>query len=116
MRKDWKYILYISLAFGLFIAVKLISPKTYDWSVTFAHDDKNPYGAYALNELLPGLFPDQKIFHSYKTLYEIKDSLKAKENIIVIGSNFSADKQDTKMLLHHVAQGGSAFISAEYFY
>ena len=116
MRKDWKYILYISLAFGLFIAVKLISPKAYDWSVTFAHDDKNPYGAYAFNDLLPGLFPDQNIFHSYKTLYEIKDSLKDKENIIVIGSNFSADKEDTKTLLHHVAQGGSAFISAEYFW
>src|SRR5688572_16376116 len=116
MGKDWKYILYISLAFGLFVAVKLLSPKKYDWSMTFAHDDKNPYGAYAFNNLLPELFPDQNVLHSYKTLYEIKDSLRGSENIVIIGSNFSADKEDTETLLRHVENGGSAFISAEYFW
>jgi hypothetical protein len=116
MKKDWKYILYISLAFGLFVIVKLLSPKQYDWSMTFAHDDKNPYGAYALNELLPGLFAGKKISHSYKTLYEIKDSLTTAENIIIISSNFSADNEDTNMLLEHVENGGSVFISAQYFW
>lgn len=116
MRKDWKYILYISLAFGLFVIIKLLSPKQYNWSMTFAHDDKNPYGAYALSKLLPGLFPGEKISHSYKTLYEIKDSLAAVDNIIIIGSNFNADKEDTKVLLDHVEKGGSAFISAQYFW
>lgn len=115
MRKDWKYILYISLAFGLFVVVKLMSPKQYNWSVTFAHSDKNPYGAYAYGELLPDLFPGKKIFHSYKTLYELKDSLSATDNIVIIASNFSADEEDTKILLRHVEKGGSAFISAEYF-
>jgi hypothetical protein len=116
MKKDWKYILYISLAFSLFVIVKLLSPKQYDWSMTFAHDDKNPYGAYALNELLPGLFAGQKISHSYKTLYEIKDSLANDENIIIISANFSADKEDTNVLLQHVEKGGSVFISAQYFW
>ena len=68
MRKDWKYILYISLAFGLFVIVKLLSPSNYDWTITFAHDDKNPYGAYAFNKLLPDLFPNRTISHSYKNL------------------------------------------------
>lgn len=116
MRKDWKYILYISLAFGLFVTIKLLSPKQYNWSMTFAHDDKNPYGAYALSKLLPGLFPGEKISHSYKTLYEVKDSLADADNIIIIGSNFSADKEDTKVLLEHVEKGGSALISAQYFW
>jgi hypothetical protein len=116
MRKDWKYILYISLAFGLFVIVKLLSPKKYDWSMTFAHDDKNPYGAYAFSNLLPEVFPDRKISHSYKTLYEIKDSLASADNIVIIGSNFSADNEDTKTLLQHVENGGSAFISVEYFW
>lgn len=116
MRKDWKYILYISLAFGLFVTIKLLSPKQYNWSMTFAHDDKNPYGAYALSELLPGLFPGKKISHSYKTLYEVKDSLTNADNIVIISSNFSADKEDTKVLLEHLEKGGSAFISAQYFW
>ena len=115
MRKDWKYIVYISLAFGLFVGVKLLSPKQYNWTVTFSHTDKNPYGAYAYNRLLPGIFPDKKITNSYKTLYEMKDSLSASDNIVIISTNFSADKEDTKALLQHVDKGGSVFISAEYF-
>jgi len=75
MRKDWKYILYITAAFGLFIVVKLLSPKQYDWRITYSHEDKNPYGAFALNNLLDSFFPREGIHHSYKTLYEIKDSL-----------------------------------------
>lgn len=114
MKKDWKYILYISLAFGLFVVVKLLSPKQYNWSMTFAHEDKNPYGAYAFNALAPGLFGEAKISHSYKTLYELKDSLRSDDNVMIIASNFSADKEDTKVLLKHIAEGGSAFISAQY--
>jgi hypothetical protein len=115
MKKDWKYILYLSLAFGLFVAVKLLSPHQHDWTVTYAHDDKNPYGAYALSELLPGIFPASGIRHTYLTLYEIKDSLKRSGNILSISANFSAGKEDTEALLKHVAEGGSAFISAHYF-
>lgn len=115
MRKDWKYILYISLAFGLFVGMKLLSPKQYNWTVTFAHDDENPFGAYAYSALLPGLFPGQSISHSYKTLYELKDSLEADENIVIVSSIFNADREDTRTLLQHVENGGSVFISAEYF-
>jgi hypothetical protein len=115
MRKDWKYILYISLAFGLFVGVKLLSPKEYNWAITFAHNDKNPFGAYAYSELLPGIFPDKKIDHSYKTLYELKDSLSPADNVVIVSSVFNADKEDTNVLLEHVEKGATAFISAEYF-
>ncbi len=115
MRKDWKYILYISLAFGLFVGVKLMSPKQHNWSVTFAHNDKDPFGAYAYSNLLPGIFPEKTISHSYKTVYELKDSLSADENIVIVSSIFSADREDTRTLLEHAENGGSVFISAEYF-
>ena len=115
MKKDVKYILYISLAFGLFVVVKLISPKQHNWSMTFAHEDKNPYGTFALYNALPDIFLGREISHSYKTLYEIKDSL-ALDNILIISGTFNADKEDTRVLLQHLEQGGSAFISAQYFW
>jgi len=115
MRKDWKYFLYIGLAFGLFLILKLLSPKKYDWTITYSHEDKNPYGAYALNELLPSIFSND-IRHSYKTVYEINDSFKTDTNILILASNFSGDKEDSKILLHHVANGGNVFISAQYFW
>src|SRR5688500_979797 len=115
MKKDGKYLLYISLAIGLFVAVKLISPKQHNWTMTLAHEDKNPYGTFALNTALPDIFSGQAISHSYKTLYEIKDSL-ASDNIVIISGNFNADKEDTRVLLDHLEKGGSAFISAQYFW
>jgi hypothetical protein len=114
--KDWKYVLYVGGAIALFVFVRLIAPKQYDWTVTFAHDDKNPYGAYALSELLPALFTKENINHSYQTLYELKDSLKQEGNFLIISSTFSPEKEDVHALLNHLEQGGKAFISAEYFY
>lgn len=114
MTKDWKYFLYVATAVGLFVVVKLLSPKQHDWTVTFSHEDKNPYGAFALGKLLPQFF-DDNIRHSYQTLYELRDSLKKTDNIIIIASAFSAGKEDCAALLNHVSDGGSAFISAQYF-
>lgn len=115
MRKDWKYILYLTIAFGLFVALKLLSPKQYDWKVTFAHDDKNPYGSYAFDQLLPTLFKGRQINHSYQTIYEIKDSLKRDGNLIIICQHFNSGKEDAKALLRHVSEGGAALIAANYF-
>jgi hypothetical protein len=116
MRKDWKYILYVGLAISLFVVIKMISPKQYDWDITFNHEDKNPYGGYVLNELLPAIFNKGKIEHSFESLYEIKDSLKKEGNLLIIASNFTCDDLDTKALLGFVGNGGSAFISAQGFY
>jgi len=115
MKKDWKYILYISLAFGLFVVVKMLSPRQYDWTITLASEDKNPYGTYALNDVLPDLFPGQEVHHSYLTLYELKDSLHRTGNIFILSQRFGAEEADTKALLNHVSEGGAAFVSANYF-
>jgi hypothetical protein len=116
MRKDWKYIIYVTGAISLFVAVKLLGPKQYDWSVSLAHDDKDPYGTFALNQLLPGLLTDKQIRNSYQTLYELKDSLQPEENVMIFSSRLTCDKEDTKVLLEHAARGGTAFISAQYFW
>lgn len=113
--KDWKYILYVTLAVAVFAGIKLISPKQYNWSVTFAAEDKNPFGGYVLAHLLPSLFPESSIQHSYQTLYEIKDSLKRDGNILIVCSRFQSEDADTRALLDYIHQGGNAFISAQYF-
>jgi len=116
MKKDWKYLLYLSVAIGLFITVKLLSPRQHNWTITYAHDDRNPYGGYALNEVLPSLFEKHTIRHSYQTLYEIKDSLKLAGSILIVCTDFKGHREDAHALLKHVEVGGSAFISAEEFW
>jgi hypothetical protein len=113
--KDWKYITYIALLGGLLVLLLLTKNKQYDWTVTFSHEDKNPYGAFAFNELLPTLH-NQPIKNSYQTLYELQDSLSLTQNLISISSSFAPGKEDTEALLKYVHTGGTAFISANYFY
>lgn len=113
MKKDWKYIAYLAVVIGIFLTVKLLAPRQYDWSISLAHDDKNPYGSYALNEFLPALFETR---NSYQTLYELKDSLRGGENLLILTTTFQPEREDAEALLHFVEEGGSALISAENFY
>ena len=61
MGKDWKYALYLIGVIGIYVLVKLIVPKENSWAVTFAHDDKEPYGTYAFDQLLPSFFKGQSV-------------------------------------------------------
>jgi hypothetical protein len=114
--KDWRYIAYVAGAIGLFLLVKLSSPKQYDWTISLSHDDKNPFGAYALYALLPTQFSGVEVTSSNKTFYELKDSLKNNESLVVLASNFTGDQSDTDVLLEYVAKGGTVFIAAQYFW
>lgn len=116
MKKDWKYILYLSLAFGVFVVVSLLGPMQYDWTPTYAAEDKNPYGAYVLNELLPELFKGRNFIVSNQTMYELQDSLKQGENVLILTHSFRSGKEDAEVLLKHVEKGGSVFIGAQSFY
>lgn len=115
MTKDWKYIVYVGLL-GLLLAFVILSKnKEHDWSLHFSHLSKDPYGTYALKELLPDQLKSQKLIHSYKTIYELKDSIQAQENMLIISSQFSPDLEDAKVLLTLVENGATAFISSNSF-
>ena len=57
MKKDVKYIAYLVIAIVIYLSIKLLSPREFDWRITYHHDDKNPFGAFALGKLLDDLFP-----------------------------------------------------------
>jgi hypothetical protein len=115
MKKDWKYLTYLGILAALLVILMLSKSKQYDWSITFSHEDKNPYGTYALNQLLPAVVKN-KVRNSYQTLYELKDSLQSQENIFILSGSFSPGKEDTEMLLDYAEQGGTLFISANNYY
>lgn len=115
MKKDWKYLTYLGILAALLVILMLSKSKKYDWSITFSHEDKNPFGTYALNQLFPAIV-NSTIRNSYQTLYELKDSLQSQENIFILSSSFSPGKEDTEMLLNYAEQGGTLFISANNYY
>jgi hypothetical protein len=116
LRKDWKYIVYIGLAIALYATVNLLAPKQFNWTVTLAHDDKDPYGTFVFNEVLPSIFEKHEVTLSNQTIYELKDSLLDNKNLVIVASSFSGDKPDSEVLLERVSKGGTVFISASYFW
>lgn len=115
MRKDWKYIAYLSAAIAVYLVIKMMSPHEPDWTVTYYHKDKNPHGTYALSQLIGHLFPGNKIHRSNLTVYEWYDSVSRPVNFISFSTSFAPGKEDVEALLRNISQGGTAFIAAQNF-
>jgi hypothetical protein len=115
MKRDLRYILFLALALNAYIAVKLSGPRELDWTPTYSVTDKDPYGGYIFDQLLRRYFPSPSR-HSYKTLYELKDSLDAGTHVLILAGDFSPGREDSEVILDHVARGGMAFIASHDFY
>jgi hypothetical protein len=103
------------MAISVYLILKLFSPRDIDWTITLHPEDKNPFGMYALNEVIDKLFPQHKIHRNNYTLYELCDTLKRPVNFFSVSTSFGPGAEDTQALLKNIEQGGSAFISAQYF-
>ena len=114
MKKDLKYILFLASGVLLYILVEVFAQKPVNWTVTFSNTDKNPFGAYLIDERMQDLFPGKRIDNVNLTLYELQDSLH--ENMLVLASSFNPSEEDAVALLEMVGNGANAFIAAEYFY
>lgn len=116
MRKDWKYIAYLGIAVVIYLIMTMTGPREFDWTVTFHQEDKNPFGGYALNEVITDVFSKSDLKRTNNTIYELLDSLKSPMTLISFSARFSAGKADTEALLKNVERGGNAFIAANYFH
>ena len=115
MKKTNKNIYLLIGTVVLFVLIHVLSPRQFNWFPSFSAKDKNQFGAYVLNSLLPDLFPGQTISHNNITFYESADSLLAGRNIMALSTNMILEAEDTRTLLNHVDSGANAFLSATYF-
>ena len=113
MKKDLKYILFLSVGMVLYILVELFSPGPLDWTITYSHRDKNPFGSYLLDQGIEDLFPSAPV-NTNLTIYELKDSVF--KNLLILSTSFAPAREDTEVLLERVSEGVNVFIAAEYYY
>ncbi len=114
MTKDWRYIFYIAILVAIFLLVQLSRSKQFDWRVTYASADANPYGTVALQTLLRQ--SGYQLNNSYKTFYELKDSIPTETALFAVARSMSVGTEDTNALLQYVARGGHALLMGDYFY
>lgn len=111
-RKEYIY-------FGLIAAVLILllllraGNAPLNWTKTYSRFDKNPYGSYALHELIGSLFPGSAVSGSNQTIYEITSQLDSGANVLVIADRFWPDDESLKSMLRGVSDGAHYMISAK---
>jgi len=116
VKKEFKYLLLLGVAALIYLGFRLFAPRDFDWRVTFNIEDKNPFGAYVLHELIGDIFPENRIAHSYRTIYELYDTIDTPINFFSLSTRFHASREDVDALLTNVYNGGHAFLASEWFY
>jgi hypothetical protein len=114
MKENRKYILLLIATILLVVAVEWLSPKPINWTATYSQDDKNPFGAYILHDLLPSIFPGKEIQTLDATLYEQDQMEELNEgNYIFIAEDLSLGEEDMDILLRLAKDGNNIFIAAQ---
>jgi hypothetical protein len=109
--KYFWFLILLVVGYGLFEHYR---PRPIDWTSTYSNKDKIPFGTQALYELLPDVFPKQKITSVRLPIYnQLKENkLPALSNYVFVNQNFEIDGNDRSALLGYVSKGNTAFISA----
>lgn len=115
MRKNWKYILVLTLTLVLAVTVDWLSPKPLNWEPSLRKEDKIPFGSYLLFQMLPDLFPGQSVRTASRTIYEENLDTNSTANYVFVSQAFEPGSADVERLLDWVSRGNSAFIAATYF-
>ena len=114
MKRDLKYYMILLLTFLVFILYELNKPKELNWQVSLSKKDKNPYGTYVLNDLLPQLLGEKQLKHSNKTLFELADEENV-ENLFMLCQSFNPDEPDLNALFEMLGSGANVLIASSAF-
>ena len=114
---DRKTIILLGVAAGgilfLLIWINRLNQKQFDWRETYDIQSKEPYGTYAMHQLMSNYFPEK----SFNTLdRNISETLPSKtediSNYVFLGYGWYLDSARTDRLLEFVDGGNNAFIFA----
>lgn len=106
-------IILLAAVLLLFVLVELLLPKPLNWTPTYSHRDKNPFGAYALAQLLPGFLSKEDPYIQSITLYEA-DTFAQQLNVLSFSEDFMPASADVAVLLRRVSEGDHVFVAAHY--
>lgn len=111
MRKgEKKFLIVLIVLFVAYVATDFLAPRPVDWTVTFHHQDKNPFGAYILSERADDLFEgDFEI--SNLTISELSEL----DNLLILAEQAEIAGADYRSLRSKLDSGVHVFIAANQF-
>ncbi|MBA3663351.1 MAG: DUF4350 domain-containing protein [Bacteroidetes bacterium] len=109
-----KYFYIFAGLFGLIILVQYLLPKPINWNHTYLAKDKAPFGAYAVRNLLPGIYSGQ-LTENNQTFYNLNEKISDSSSVLLINDKFAFNKSDVRSLFELLQRGNKVFIAANQF-
>lgn len=103
------YIIFFSAVLLTYVTYTLLKPPPVHWLVTFRPMDKNPFGAYILNERATDLFSDYSV--SNRTISQVGK----KENLLILGDKVDLGYADLTRLNELLDEGANVLIGSNFF-
>ena len=113
MNNKLKYILGITILFGILVYLKTIAPRETNWTPTYSANDKVPFGTWVLRNSLEDLFPKSYIKNINKSFYEDQNKDSSTCNLFIITNLFNPDSLDLDVLFRKAANGSNILIASE---
>lgn len=99
--------------FTLVVAVQYLLPKPVNWQRTYMTKDKNPFGTYAIRQLLEPTFA-KNVEMNKTTLYNLKYG-QSPTCLILMDHQINLSKPDLKTMFQFVEDGNTVFMAASQF-
>jgi hypothetical protein len=117
MKRHAPLIILIIVALGVLWVLDSRREKKIDWTPSYNRTDRIPYGTYVLSEVLPQIFPRQKISYVNESPYLMgAKPYKELSNFIFVCDRLHTEKEyDLSKLVSFVQEGHSVFIAANNF-
>ncbi len=112
MKKDRIFVYVFVGLFVLYVVLDFMAPKPIDWKVTYGANDKNPFGAYILNDRSADFF-DNGLNLSRLTLSELSEA--NEENILILADQVNIERADLDNLWQILEKGGNVLIGGASF-
>lgn len=115
--KNSKFSLILLGIVALFIAVEYFRPRPIDWTRTYRNDQKTPFAAEAIFDLLPGLFPSQPVKSVRVPFYNLEkeNEWPLRSTYLYINENSTFETPDIRALFRFIKRGNVVFLSANSF-
>jgi hypothetical protein len=110
-----RYIILIAAFFILVVIIQMGAPRRVSWEPSFVRQEKIPYGAYILFDILPKLFPNEEITFADESPYLLVSGYQEGITYFFLNDDLDIDDESGRALLSFVAAGNTVFAASESF-
>jgi len=105
---QWRYLVFLGVILAIYFLFLYLMPPKFNWTVTLYKNDKNPFGAVVLRDVLNKSWFDT-LTTSNRTIYELQEM--QEPNLFILSESFSTTPSEIEILLNEVRNGRTLFLS-----